>query len=77
MPEPGDPLVEAALRVTVSGLDLAAAERFDRELSAARQEAERTGSAAPLRTFLHRWRVFIALRRHLDDSRGHGDTGDT
>ncbi|MCZ4095749.1 hypothetical protein C8250_019390 [Streptomyces sp. So13.3] len=67
MAEPGDPLVEAALRVTVSGLDLAAADRFDRELSAARQEAERTGSAAALESFLHRWRVFIALRRRPDD----------
>ncbi|MCM2428006.1 hypothetical protein [Streptomyces sp. RKAG337] len=68
MAEPGDPLVEAALRVTVSGLDLAAAERFDRELGAARREAERTDSAEPLEFFLHRWRVFIALRRNLDDA---------
>lgn len=68
MAEPGDPLVEAALRVTVSGLDLAAAERFDRELTAARQEAEQAGSAEPLDFFLHRWRVFIALRRHSDDA---------
>ncbi|MCM2419800.1 hypothetical protein [Streptomyces sp. RKAG293] len=70
MAEPGDPLVQAALRVTVSGLDLAAAERFDRELIAARREAERTGSAAPLESFRYRWRVFIALRRNLDDAGG-------
>lgn len=62
MREPGDPRVEAALRVTVSALDLAAADRFDRELRAARQEAERADSAAPLRLFVQRWRMYITER---------------
>lgn len=56
----GDPPVEAALRATVSALDLAAADRFDQELRAARQEAELTGSSAPLRLFVDRWRTYIA-----------------
>ncbi|MEU3458646.1 hypothetical protein ABZ721_01650 [Streptomyces sp. NPDC006733] len=60
MGPPGDPLVEAALRVAVSAVDLAAADRFDRELRAARWEAERTGSSAPLPLFVHRWRTYIA-----------------
>jgi hypothetical protein len=58
----GDPPVEAALRVRVSALDLAAADRFDRELIAARQEAERTDSAAPLRDFVRTWRTYLASR---------------
>lgn len=61
---PMPPLTEAALRVAVSSLDLVAAVRFDREFHSAWQEAVQTDSTVPMHTFLHRWGVFVALRRH-------------
>ncbi len=60
---PMPPLTEAALRVAVTKLDLAAAVRFEQEFHAAWQEAVQTDSTVPMHTFLHRWGVFVALRR--------------
>jgi hypothetical protein len=70
--EPGDepplipmpPLTEAALRVAVAALDLAASVRYEEEFHAAWQEAVQTDSTVPMHTFLQRWGVFVALRRH-------------
>ncbi|MCD9141707.1 DUF6247 family protein [Streptomyces albireticuli] len=61
---PMPPLTEAALRVAVTTLDLSSAVRFEREFHAAWQEAVQTDSTVPMHTFLHRWGVFVALRRH-------------
>src|SRR3954449_13606192 len=60
---PMPPLTEQALRVAVSAVDLAAAVRFENEFHAAWQEAVQTDSTVPMHTFLHRWAVFVALRR--------------
>ncbi|MBZ4319700.1 hypothetical protein JNW98_10010 [Streptomyces sp. SCA2-4] len=57
------PLTEAALRVAVARVDLSAAVRFEQEFHAAWQEAVQTDSTVPMHTFLHRWGVFVALRR--------------
>lgn len=59
MPE----LTEQTLRTAVSTLDLAAAVRFEAEFHAAWQEAVQMDSTVPMHTFLHRWGVFVALRR--------------
>ncbi|WP_229324142.1 hypothetical protein [Streptomyces sp. UNOC14_S4] len=61
---PMPPLTEAALRVAVATLDLSASVRFEQEFHAAWQEAVQTDSTVPMHTFLHRWGVFVALRRH-------------
>ena len=61
---PMPPSTEQALRVAVMSLDPAAAVRFETEFHAAWQEAVQTDSAVPMHTFLHRWGVFVALRRH-------------
>lgn len=61
---PMPPLTEVALRVAVRRLDLVAAIRYEEEFHAAWQEAVQTDSTAPLHTFLHRWGVFVALRRN-------------
>ncbi|MFI0742215.1 hypothetical protein ACH4PU_29710 [Streptomyces sp. NPDC021100] len=60
---PMPPLTEAALRVAVTRVDLSAAVRFEQEFHAAWQEAVQTDSTVPMHTFLHRWGVFVALRR--------------
>jgi hypothetical protein len=60
---PMPPLTERALRVAVRTLDLAAAVRFEEEFRTVRQEAVQTDSTVPMHTFLHRWGVFVALRR--------------
>lgn len=57
-------LTEQALRTAVSTLDLAAAVRFENEFHAAWQEAVQMDSTVPMHTFLHRWGVFVALRRY-------------
>src|SRR5581483_2671579 len=69
--QPGDeplipvpPLTEAALRVAVATLDLAASVRYEEEFHAAWQQAVQTDSTVPMHTFLQRWGVFVALRRH-------------
>jgi hypothetical protein len=61
---PMPPLTEQALRTAVSTLDLAAAVRFENEFHAAWQEAVQMDSTVPMHTFLHRWGVFVALRRN-------------
>jgi len=58
------PLTEQALRVAVMSLDPAAAVRFENEFHAAWQEAVQTDCTVPMHTFLHRWGVFVALRRY-------------
>ncbi|MFE5328924.1 hypothetical protein ACFRCG_21330 [Embleya sp. NPDC056575] len=60
---PMPPVTEQALRVAVLSLDPAAAVRFEREFHSAWQEAVQTDSTVPMHTFLHRWAVFVALRR--------------
>ncbi|GAA1924275.1 DUF6247 family protein [Streptantibioticus ferralitis] len=57
------PLTEQALRAAVRTLDLAAAVRFEAEFHTAWEEAVQTDSTVPMHTFLHRWGVFVALRR--------------
>lgn len=66
---PMPPVTEQALRVAVSRLDLAAAVRFETEFHAAWQEAVQIDSTVPMHTFLHRWAVFVALRRYPDRAR--------
>jgi hypothetical protein len=61
---PMPPLTEQALRTAVTTLDLAAAVRFETEFHAAWQEAVQMDSTVPMHTFLHRWGVFVALRRY-------------
>ncbi|GAA0932271.1 hypothetical protein GCM10009574_008450 [Streptomyces asiaticus] len=61
---PMPPLTEQALRVAVRSLDLSAAVRFEEEFHSAWQEAVQTDSTVPMHTFLHRWGVFVALRRY-------------
>lgn len=61
---PRPPLSEQALRVAVSRLDLAAAVRFETEFHEVWQEAVQTNSTVPMHTFLHRWGVFVELRRY-------------
>ena len=61
---PMPPLTEQALRVAVMSLDPAAAVRFENEFHAAWQEALQTDCTVPMHTFLHRWGVFVAARRH-------------
>ncbi|PSK90254.1 hypothetical protein CLV63_12383 [Murinocardiopsis flavida] len=61
---PMPPVTEQALRVAVKRLDLTAAVRFETEFHAAWQEAVQTDSTVPMHTFLDRWAVFVALRRH-------------
>ncbi|MEU7042901.1 hypothetical protein AB0A77_17795 [Streptomyces varsoviensis] len=58
------PLTEAALRVAVATVDLTAAVRFEQEFHSAWQEAVQTDCTVPMHTFLHRWGVFVALRRY-------------
>lgn len=58
------PLTEQALRVAVRRLDLAAAVTFDEEFHRAWEEAIQTDSTVPMHTFLHRWGVFVELRRY-------------
>ncbi|MGO4424003.1 hypothetical protein AB4Z54_36265, partial [Streptomyces sp. MCAF7] len=53
-----------ALRDAVRAMDLTASTRFETELHDARQDAVKTNSTVPLGIFLHRWAVFVALRRH-------------
>ncbi|OMI39942.1 hypothetical protein [Streptomyces sparsogenes] len=66
---PMPPLTEQALRVAVRSLDLGAAVRFEEEFHSAWQEAVQTDSTVPMHTFLHRWGVFVALRRYPDRAR--------
>ncbi|MFI0729458.1 hypothetical protein ACH4S9_10565 [Streptomyces sp. NPDC021225] len=58
------PLSEQALRVAVRALAPSASVRFEAELHHAKREAAKADSTVPTRTFLHRWDVFVALRRH-------------
>ena len=60
---PMPPVTEQALRVAVTSLDPVEAVRFELEFHAAWQEAVQTDSTVPMHTFLHRWAVFVALRR--------------
>jgi hypothetical protein len=60
---PMPPITEASLRSAVRRLDLAEAVRYEQEFHAAWEEAAQTDSTTPMRTFLHRWGVFVALRR--------------
>ncbi|MET8180492.1 hypothetical protein [Streptomyces sp. NPDC005336] len=66
---PMPPLTEQALRVAVRSLDLSASVRFEEEFHSAWQEAVQTDSTVPMHTFLHRWGVFVALRRYPDRAR--------
>ncbi|MBT2386883.1 hypothetical protein [Streptomyces sp. ISL-11] len=52
--------------MAVTSLGSTAADRFEREIRAARQEAEKADNAVPVHTFLHRWGVYVALHRHPD-----------
>lgn len=61
---PIPPLTEMALRVAVKSLDPVAAVHFEDEFHAAWQEAVQTDSTVPMHTFLHRWAVFVELRRY-------------
>lgn len=63
------PLTEQALRAAVRALAPGASVRFEAELHHAEREGARVGSTVPTRTFLHRWGVFVALRRHPDRAR--------
>lgn len=65
---PMPPITEAALRVAVRRLDLAEAVTYEKEFHDAWQEAVQTDSVLPMRTFLHRWAVWVALHRHPDRS---------
>lgn len=60
---PMPPVSEAPLRTAVRRLDPAAAVRYEWEFHAAWEEALLTDSTVPMHTFLHRWAVFVALRR--------------
>ncbi|RSS39712.1 hypothetical protein [Streptomyces sp. WAC08241] len=56
---PMPPLTEAALRMAVNRIDLAAAVQFRQ----AWQEAIQTDSTTPMRLFIRRWGIWVALRR--------------
>lgn len=60
---PMPPISEASLRSAVRRLDLAEAVRFEQEFHAAWEEAVQTDSTVPMHTFLHRWGVWVAVRR--------------
>ncbi|MFI1386233.1 hypothetical protein [Embleya sp. NPDC020886] len=60
---PVPPVCEQALRAAVVALDPAAAGRFEEDFRATWRAAVRADSTAPIRAFLHRWAVFVALRR--------------
>ncbi|KUH37320.1 MULTISPECIES: hypothetical protein [Streptomyces] len=60
---PMPPLTEAALRVAVNRIDLAAAVEFEQEFRQAWQEAIQTDSTTPMHLFIHRWGIWVALRR--------------
>ncbi|MEU3959361.1 hypothetical protein AB0F42_06015 [Streptomyces buecherae] len=66
---PMPPHTEQALRVAVRTLDLGASVRFEAEFHDAWQEAVQTDSTVPMHTFLHRWAVFVALRRYPERAR--------
>lgn len=66
MPMP--PITEAALRVAVRRLNLAEAVTYEEEFHAAWEEAVQTDSTMPMRSFLHRWAVWVAVHRHPDRS---------
>ena len=60
---PMPPVSEAPLRAAVRRLDPAEAVRFEQEFHSAWEEALLSDSTVPMHTFLHRWAVFVALRR--------------
>jgi hypothetical protein len=60
---PMPPVSEAPLRAAVRRLDPAEAVRFEREFHTAWEEALLSDSTVPMHTFLHRWAIFVSLRR--------------
>lgn len=60
---PMPPRTEAALRVAVRKLDLAAAVEFERTFHDAWEEAVQTDSTVPMHVFLLRWAEWVALHR--------------
>jgi hypothetical protein len=60
---PMPPVSEAPLRAAVRRLDPVEAVRYEQEFHTAWEEALLTDSTVPMHTFLHRWAVFVALRR--------------
>lgn len=60
---PMPPITEASLRVAVRRLDLTEAVTFEQEFHAAWEEAAQTDSTIPMRRFLRRWAIFVALHR--------------
>jgi hypothetical protein len=60
---PMPPMSEAPLRAAVRHLDPTEAVRFEQEFHNAWEEALLSDSTVPMHTFLHRWAIFVALRR--------------
>ncbi|MCQ4042423.1 hypothetical protein ACFOSC_16585 [Streptantibioticus rubrisoli] len=58
------PQTEAALRAAVTRLSSANAAQFETELRQAVEAATRAGNNASVRTFPHRWSVFVAIKQH-------------
>ncbi|MDT3397428.1 hypothetical protein RKE29_12340 [Streptomyces sp. B1866] len=58
------PQSESALRAAVQRLAPAAAIAFEREFHTAWEQALQADSTVPMRTFLHRWAVWVSLHRH-------------
>lgn len=58
------PIAEASLRVAVRRLDLVAAVKYEEEFRTAWEEALQSESILPMRNFLQRWAMFVALHRH-------------
>lgn len=61
---PQPPKTEAALRVAVRRISPAEAVKFDQEFREVWQEAVQTDSVMPMRTFLEKWAVWVALHRY-------------
>ncbi|WP_149829934.1 DUF6247 family protein [Streptomyces tailanensis] len=60
---PMPPLTRDALREAAKRLSLVDLPQFDLEAGRAFDQAGQTGSTAPLRLFLKRWGVFVAIER--------------
>ncbi|MFF8815269.1 hypothetical protein [Streptomyces pactum] len=60
---PMPPLTEDGLAAAIRRIDPAAAARFEEEVHDAWRRAAREDSVSPVRDLLHRWAVFVALRR--------------
>jgi hypothetical protein len=57
-------LTVEALRTAVERLAPSRMSAFVQDLAKAATNAQQTQSLAPLRTFVHIWRAFVAIQRH-------------